>query len=117
MSDEKSYLKQLDSGSTNKEQALKDAELAVEEIKKTLKWELDGFELQRKLYELVKGKNALVKPEFVYQQDDEYWRVQEKVMAINFEKQEFEHQKKVYQIEKTLKIREDSLKELKGDEE
>lgn len=111
----KSYMDKMQSSAPDNEAALREAEKALKDAEVTKQWEVDTWQLQEQLYGVITRGARLVTPEYQYHSDDEYWDLQEKLRKISFDKQRFEHEKKLEQIDKAIKAREEAIQELKGD--
>jgi hypothetical protein len=116
MADQKSYLKQVDSGVVLSDaEAVEDTEGAIKSIEVQKQLEVENQDLQRKLFRLVNDNLRLLKPEFKYQELDEFWELQKQLHANDFKKREVEFDARLKQLDKIKVAREERLKELTGD--
>jgi hypothetical protein len=115
MADQKSYLKQVESGVVlSDDQAINETERAISSVDVQKQLELENQELQRELFKVVNSHLRIIKPEFEYQELDEFWDLQRRLHENDFRKREVEFEARLAQLDKIRAAREDRLKELTG---
>lgn len=116
MADEKSYLKQVDSGVVRSNpEAIKEALMALDDAKKQKELEIQNQELQKKLYKVVNENLRVLEPKSEFEKLDEYWILYKQIHANDFEKRFVEFDSKLRQLDKMIKVREERVAEMMGD--
>lgn len=116
MADEKSYLKQVESGKVKTdEEVIEQAEAALRDMEYQGELEERNWDAQEKLYQVVNNNIRVLNPEHEYQKVDEFWELQRELHTIAHERSKIQHDGTMRQIAKAISEREKQLKDLKGE--
>lgn len=108
-------LEQLESGRIGTEEQIKEQEDKISFHEETLKVQDELFEAKKAINILAADKPKIIKPEFEFHNNDEYWALESKIRLLNFKIEELNHKIRREGLVKTIEQQKKELQRLKGE--
>ncbi len=111
---ESDYLAQLNSGKVrNKEDMIIEHEELLRLHKLSYNWLVEEIKIQKELFEVINKNPKPCVLEYEYQKDDEYWKYQESLRLIDFNRKMSDKKTNLKRIKNILSIKEQELERIK----
>lgn len=108
-------LEKLESGKVGTDEQIAEIESRIQFHEDTLKVQDDLFEAKRAINIIAADKPKIIKPEFEFHNNDEYWALESKIRLLNFKSEELNHKIRREGLVKTIEQQKKELMRMKGE--